>query len=167
MSQDRANITPIERKLEGNAAYEEALDELLDTAAQTLRIFDRQLTNAFNTPRRFEAMRRLLLANRNHRIQIVLHETTNLVRDCPRLILLLRQFTHGITIRQTMPTARNVYDPFAIADVAGHLHRFHYNSIRGLALYGDTAATHALLQRFAALHEASRPASLGIQAARL
>ena len=41
MSEDRANITPIERKLEGNAAYEEALDELLDTAAQTVKIFDR------------------------------------------------------------------------------------------------------------------------------
>jgi hypothetical protein len=167
MSQDRAKIAPIERKLEGNAAYEEALDELLDTAAQTVKIFDRQLTAAFNTPRRFEAMRRLLLANRNHRIQIVLHETTNLVRDCPRLIILLRQFTHGITIRQTIPTARNVYDPFAVADAGGHIHRFHYNNIRGLALYGDTATTHALLQRFAALHEASSPASLGIQAARL
>jgi hypothetical protein len=34
-------------------------------------------------------MRQLLLARRTNRIYIVLHETGNITRDCPRLMMLL------------------------------------------------------------------------------
>jgi len=149
---------PGERKLEGNAAYEEALDELIANTTHTLRIFDRRLTTAYNSPRRHDLLRRLLLARRTNRIHIVLHDAGNVVRDCPRLILLLRQFSHGIAIHETMPAARRVYDPFAIGDEARFVHRFHYNDVRGAATIGDVAATHALLKRFDEIWQASAPA---------
>jgi hypothetical protein len=50
-----------------------------------------------------------------------------------------------------------VYDPFAIADDARFVHRFHYNDLRGVATVGDVAATNLLLKRFDEIWQASAP----------
>jgi len=152
---------PGERKLEGIGAYEAALDELIANTKQTLRIFDKNIGRAFNTPQRADLLRGLLLAGRTHRVYIVLHETSNIVRDCPRLMLLLKQFSHGMFIRQTLPAARRVYDPFAIGDDARFVHRFHYNDIRSVATVGDVADTNLLLKRFEEIWAASALAVAG------
>jgi hypothetical protein len=149
---------PGEHKLEGLAAYDAALDELLANAAQIVRIFDQSITRSFNSPRRYDLMRQLLLAGRNHRVHIVLHDTTNIVRDCPRLMMLLKTFSHGLAIHQTLPTARRVYDPFAVADDTRFVRRFHYSDVRGVATIGDVAATSLLVKRFDEIWEASAPA---------
>ena len=149
---------PGERKLEGTTAYEDALDELLANASHTVRIFDRRIGAPFNTLRRYELMRQFLLSRRTNRVRIVLHETGNIVRDCPRLMLLLKQFSHSMSIHQTLPAARRVYDPFAVADDVRFVHRFHYNDIRGAATIGDVAATQLLLKRFDEIWQASTPA---------
>ena len=86
---------PGERKLEGLAAYEAALDELIANSTQMVRIFDHSIGRNFNSPERYAVLRRLLLAGRNHRVRIVLHDAANIVRDCPRLIMLLKRFSHG------------------------------------------------------------------------
>jgi hypothetical protein len=149
---------PGEYSLEGIAAYDAALDQLLANAEHTVRIFDRAIGRGFNSPRRSDLMHRLLLARRTNRIYIVLHETTNIVRDCPRLILLLRQFSHGLSIHQTLPAARRVYDPFAVADDARFVRRFHHDDARGVATVGDIANTRFLIKRFDEIWEASAPA---------
>jgi len=149
---------PGERKLEGMAAYEQAFDEMISRATHTVRVFDRRIGGAFNSPQRYDLLRRLLLARRTNRVHIVLHETTNIVRDCPRLIMLARQFSHGIAIHQTLPAARRVYDPFAIADETRFVHRFHYDDTRAAATVGDIAATRSLLKRFDEIWQASTPA---------
>ena len=149
---------PGERRLEGTVAYENALDELLMQATHTVRLFDRRIGSAFNTPQRYELLRRLLLAKRTNRVCIVLHETGNIVRECPRLMLLLRQFSHGIAIHRTLPDARRVYDPFVIADDTRFVHRFHYDDVRAAATIGDVAATSLLLKRFYEIWQASAPA---------
>jgi hypothetical protein len=149
---------PGERRLEGSVAYEDALDELLANASHTVRIFDRRIGAAFNTQRRYDLLRKLLLAKRTNRVRIALHETTNVVRDCPRLILLLRQFSQAISVHRTLPDARRVYDPFAVADDVRFVHRFHYNDIRGVATIGDVAATQSLIKRFDEIWQASTPA---------
>jgi hypothetical protein len=148
---------PGERTLEGLAAYEAALDELIANAAHTVRIFDRSIGRGFNSPQRCELLRQLLLANRTNRVYIALHETANIIRDCPRLMLLLKQFSHGVSIYQTLPAARRVYDPFAVADDTRFVHRFHYADIRGVATVGDVAATQLLLKRFEEIRQASAP----------
>ncbi len=148
---------PGERTLEGLAAYEAALDELIANAAHTVRIFDRSIGRGFNSPQRYELLRQLLLANRTNRVYIALHETANIIRDCPRLMLLLKQFSHGVSIYQTLPAARRVYDPFAVADDTRFVHRFHYADIRGVATVGDVAAAQLLLKRFEEIRQASAP----------
>jgi hypothetical protein len=149
---------PGERKLDGLAAYDAALDELIANAGQIVRIFDQGIGRNFNSPQRYDLLRQLLLAGRNHRVRIVLHDTANVARDCPRLIMLLRQFSHGLAIHQTLPAARRVYDPFAVADDTRFVHRFHYSDVRGVATIGDVAATSLLIKRFDDIWEASAPA---------
>lgn len=149
---------PGERMLEGAIACEQALDELIANTAHTVRIFDKNIGRGFNSPQRYELLRQLLLARRTNRVYIVLHETANIARDCPRLIMLLRQFSHAVSIHQTLPDARRVYDPFAVADDARFVHRFHYDDVRGVATVGDIAATGLLLKRYEEIWQASAPA---------
>lgn len=149
---------PCEHMLDGAIACEQALDELIGNAARTVRIFDKNIGRGFNSPQRYELLRQLLLARRTNRVYIVLHETANIARDCPRLIMLLRQFSHAVSIHQTLPDARRVYDPFAVADDARFVHRFHYDDMRGVATVGDIAATGLLLKRYEEIWQASAPA---------
>ena len=148
---------PGERKLEGVAAYDTALDELLAHATHTVRIFDRNIGRNFNSSQRHDLLAEFLLARRTNRVKIVLHETSNVVRDCPRLIILLKRFSHGLAIHQTLPAARRVYDPFAVADDTRFVRRFHYTDIRGTATVGDVAATSLLIKRFDEIWAASAP----------
>jgi hypothetical protein len=63
-----------------------------------------------------------------------------------------------VSIHQTLPDARHVYDPFAVADNTRFVHRFHYDAMRGVATVGDLAATGLLLKRFQEIWQASAPA---------
>lgn len=146
---------PGERKLEGLSAYDAALDELLANATHTIRIFDQSIGRSFNSPPRYELLSRFLLARRTNRVRIVLHETSNVVRDCPRLIILLKRFSHGLAVHQTLRAARRVYDPFAVADDTRFVRRFHYTDMRGVATVGDVAATSLLIKRFDEIWQAS------------
>ena len=150
---------PEQRKIEGNAEYESALDALLARPGRQLRIFDRQLGTAYNSVHRYEHLRRFLFASRTNRLQIAVHDASNLQRDCPRLMNLLRQFSHAMSINETEPQAKGVYDPFAVMDERDYVHRFHYDDMRGLLGLDDVANARVFVQRFEELWEASSPAA--------
>ena len=150
---------PGDRPLAGGVEIEAAIDGLIAEADAHIRLFDRTLTHAWNTAQRHDLLRAFLLKRRTNRLEIVLHDTGNLVRDCPRLMLLARQFSHALAIRRTLPEARRVYDPFAIADDLLFVHRFHFDDARAVVTRADLAATQLLRKRFAEIWEASRPAA--------
>lgn len=152
------NVEPQLRKLAGNAQYNDALDTLFGRPGRKLRIFDRQLGSGYVGVRRQELLRQFLLASRSNRIQIVVHDAGNLQRDCPRLVLLLRQFADAININETEPQAKGVYDPFAVMDERDYVHRFHYDDSRGLLGLDDLQGAHGFVQRFEEIWEASAPA---------
>ncbi len=149
---------PGTRKLNGAGEYEAALDELIANADHTLRIFDRSLGRSFNTVERADLLATFLRARRTNRLQIVLHETANIARDCPRLMQLVKRFSHNLAIHQTQQAARHIYDPFAVADDKRLVRRFHYNGIHGEAAIADVAATSLLIKRFDEIWQASAPA---------
>jgi len=149
---------PSERVLHGLAQYDTAVDELLMAAQCSVRIFDYVAGRNYNTAQRQQSLRRLLLAKRTNQVRIVLHDASNIVRDCPRLIALLKQFSHNLSIHQVLPAANRVYDPFAIADDARFTHRFHHEDMRGVETIGDLAATRLLIKRFDEIWAASTPA---------
>jgi hypothetical protein len=63
-----------------------------------------------------------------------------------------------MSIHQTLPAARRVYDPFAVADDTVFVHRFHYDNVRGTLSVGDVANTRLLIKRFEEIWQASCPA---------
>jgi hypothetical protein len=146
------------RHLAALQEYQAALDLVLARPARTLRVFDRVLGEAWNSPARTETLRGFLLRSRTQRLLVVLHETSTLVRDCPRLMDLLRRFSHAISIHETPPQAKQVYDPFVLADERDYVHRFHYDSARGLLALDDPQGALALAHRFEEIWEASTPA---------
>jgi hypothetical protein len=153
------DLQPELTKLEGNSEYEAAIDTLLARSGRKLRIFERQLGKGYNSSHRHDLLRHFLLAGRGHCIQIVLHDATTLQRDCPRMVLLLRQFSHVVGIHETEPQARGVYDPFSVIDERDYVHRFHYDGARGLLGLNDPQGALVFVQRFEEIWAASTPAA--------
>jgi hypothetical protein len=147
------------RMLVGEKEYESAIDEVIGQARHTLHIFDSDLSKGeYASEKRYEALRKFLLMVRGNRLVLVLHETDYLVSRCPRLMGLLRLFSHAISIHRTLEHARVASDHFVIADEAHHVHRFHGNNARFLLALHDYAGTRQLEERFGQLLESSCPA---------
>jgi len=142
----------------GDAAYETALNTILEKARKTVRIFENSLGRDYNSPRRFELLRTFLLANPRNRLQIVAHDAQSIDRNCPRLLNLLRAHAHAISIHETHQAAKAVYDPFAVVDDLHYVHRFHFEEMRGLLALDDPIGTHTFIERFEEIWEASSPA---------
>lgn len=142
----------------GNTEYDSALDTVLERAGASIRIFEHALGTGYNSPRRTELLRRFILASRRNRLQIVVHHPQTMDRNCPRLLGLLRNYAHAISIHETHQIAKSVYDPFAVVDDDCFVHRFHFEEMRGLMALNDPIGTHTLAERFAEIWEASSPA---------
>lgn len=155
------NTTPRHTTLSGVSEYERAQDEVIASAQHELRIFDTTLGTGFNSSARSEALRGFLLASRRNRVRIVIHEPDHLDRNCPRLLQLLRSFSHAISINESHPPAKLVYDPFTVADDQHFVRRFHFDEMRGLLAMDDPIGAASLIERFEELWEASSPAVTG------
>lgn len=149
---------PTIRHFEGREHYEVATDELFAGARHRIAVFDAQLSAGYNSQRRQEVLRHFLLAGRDHRIQILVHDASNIVRQCARLCQLLRQYPHAIQIHETPESERRVYDPFCIVDQVSYVRRFHFDDARGVTSMEDEATALALMGRFQDLWELSSPA---------
>jgi len=146
------------RDIDGNSEYQQALDILFAQSGQLLRIFDRTLSTEYSSPHRYELLRAFLLARRSARIQIVVHDASTFVRDCPRLVTLIRDFSHLIEVHETLSQAKHVSDPFATMDERHYVHRFHYDHPRGVFALHDPQHASTFVQRFEEIWEASAPA---------
>ncbi len=159
MSENPEKPVLLHRQLDNTADHAEAIDILIELARRRLRIFDYNLEDGgYTTLRRYELLRTFLLASSSNRLEIALHDIDYLTRFCPRIISLLKQFSHAITIQETTPQAKNIYDPFVIADEACFLHRFHYDDPRALLALNDIQGSHILIKRFEEIRAASAPA---------
>ena len=151
---------PIHTKLEGRNDLDEAINSVISHAQRYLRIFDYNLAEGdYNSPGRFDMLRNFLLISRANRLDIALHDTDHLTRYCPRMIILLQQFSHAIRIHKISPETKGVDDPFIIADESHYVHRFHYDGPRGLLALHDTPGTLLLSQRFKEIWDASSPST--------
>jgi hypothetical protein len=149
----------LHRQLGSTAEYIEALDIVTELAQRRLCIFDHNLEGGgYNSQHRYELLRSFLLASRSNRLEIILHDTDYLTRFCPRILNLLRQFSHAVSILETTPQAKGIYDPFVIADQANYVHRFHFDDPRALLALNDIEGTHVLIKRYEEISAASAPA---------
>lgn len=158
MAENLEKPVPLHTQINSTADYTQALDNLIGLAQRRLRIFDHNLEDGgYTTLQRYELLRSFLLVSRSNRLEIVLHDSDYLSRFCPRILNLLQQFSHAVSIMETTSQAKNVFDPFVIADEACHLHRFHYDAPRALLALNDVESSHALIKRFDEIKAASIP----------
>ncbi|MDP2783802.1 MAG: hypothetical protein Q8O38_04320 [Sulfurimicrobium sp.] len=160
-------LAPEHRRLEGPQDYEQAVDLVIRQARRNLRIFSYSLRGeGYNSLARIEALQNFLLMNRANRLTIVLHDTDYLTRECPRMMNLLQQFSHAISVYQTSDEARSISDPFIIADNDHYLHRFHYDHPRAALALNDKEGALELARRFNVIVETSElaapPTTLGL-----
>jgi hypothetical protein len=155
-------VSPVPQKptqpFSSRSEHQAAVGDIFGSVRRELRIFDQHCRDlGLNSPDRFETMRQFLLANRAHRIFIVVHDTTYLAAHCPRMAILMRQFSHAIFINRTRKELRGLSDNFIVADEQGFLKQFHHEHPRGVVGVEQPIETQTLLMRFHEIWENSTP----------
>src|SRR5262245_37005336 len=124
--EDSANAPspPERRTITTRREYLAAFDELLAGVRRELRIFDPDGAQLeLGTPDRARQLHDFLLANRDNRLFVAVHDPEHIRRSCPRLLTLLTQFSVAIAIHQTEGEALRADDCFALADMAHFVRR--------------------------------------------
>lgn len=145
--------------LNGTADYIAALDTICGLVQHNLVIFERDFHDlGFNSGVRHDILRDFLLSSPYSRLHLLAHNTRPLTQHCPRLLNLLRQFSHNMHIYQTPQHLQHLSDPFAVADESHYVRRFHFDDPRGILAQNDAEGTRPLKSRFDEMWAASHPA---------
>ena len=135
MSETQQNpepVPPVFTPFAAPSEYLAALDNVLALAANEILVLDRDLRDGdWNSVRRAELLQTFLLKHRTSRLQIIVHETLFIEAHLPRLLMLLREFSHKVEIRRTIEDGRNAWDAYVLVDGKHALNRFHQNVMRG------------------------------------
>ena len=151
-----------ESRLDTVAAQIDAIDELIGMAQNTLQVFDIDLSQTgWNSATRAVNLAAFLRRAPAARVDIIVHDTRWLQGSCPRLINLLRQYSHGITVYQTGPEAKIAMDPLCIADGRHYLHRFHIDQPRAVLVLENPQQTSPLATRFEEIWATGEPGMAG------
>lgn len=141
---------------DGVADYIAALDTVCASAQHTLNIFEKDFADiGFNSGARYDTLRHFLLGSSNNRLQLLTHDPQHLLRFCPRMMMLLREFSHSMFIFQTPPHMLTVTEPFAVADNAHYVRRYHFDDTRGLLARNDPEGARLLNSRFQEMWQSS------------
>lgn len=154
-------------RIDGIVEYCAALDSLCSLAQHNLCVFEKDYDAlGFNGEARYETLRRFLLASPAHRLLLLAHDVRYLETRCPRMMMLLQQFGASMSIHQTPMHLRHVSEPFAVADDAHYVRRFHFDDPRGILAQHDPENARILKARFmemwASSHPALSPTRLGL-----
>lgn len=150
---------PIYERFDTNEGFQAAVLRLMEQPGRELRLFDPDgAALRLNDPQRIERLERFLLASRTRRLYLVVHNTEHLTRQCPRLLTLLRRFSHAMQINRTHEEIREVQDAFLLLDAMHYVRRPMASLFRGAMGLGDENEGQALRGRFGEIWSASYPA---------
>jgi hypothetical protein len=140
---------PREQMLDTVASLASAVDELVAIARQRLQVFDIDLSQGgWQSAARAQALTAFLRRASQARLDIIVHDTRFIETSCARLLILLRQYAHAVTIYRTSGEARKAMDPLVIADGRHFLHRFHIEQPRATLAIGHPQLARPLVMRF-------------------
>lgn len=150
---------PIYERFDTNDGFQTAVDRLMEQPGRELRVFDPDgAALRLNDPQRIARIDRFLLASRTRRLYLVVHDTDHLTRQCPRLLTLLRRFSHAMQINRTHEEIREVQDAFLLLDSVHYVRRPVAALFKGAMGLGDENEGQALRGRFGEIWSASYPA---------
>jgi hypothetical protein len=153
---------PEQRVLASIAEQSEAIDRLIELARDSIRVFDRDLSQTgWDAARRAERLAVFLRGKRTAKLEIIVHDTRWIESSCPRLRNLLRAFADSITLYRTGGEARSAMDPLMIVDGRHFLHRFHADQPRAALAIEQPAATKPLANRFDEIWASGEPGLSG------
>jgi hypothetical protein len=166
---DLAKILPQpERQLIGTRReYLAAFDVLVGGLRRELRVFDPDCAQLeLNAPGRIALLRSFLLASRDSRLLIAVHDAEHLRRHSPRFLELLAQFSASISIHQTEGEALRAQDCFVLADIDHYVRRPVAAASRGVYARNEFQEVRLFRERFEEIWHSSVPAvsatSLGL-----
>jgi hypothetical protein len=135
-----------------------AIDELIVLARQRIRVFDQDLSQTgWSQSARVERLAAFLGGLRGRRLDIIVHDTNYLETTCPRMLNLLRTYSHAMTIYRTGTEARLATDPLLIVDDQHYLHRFHFAQPRSAMGIAQPEQTQPLANRFEEIWATGEP----------
>ena len=150
---------PIYERFDTNEGFQATVERLLEQPGRELRVFDPDgAALRLNESARIDGLERFLLASRTRRFYLVVHNTDHLTRQCPRLLTLLRRFSHAMQINRTYEEIREVHDAFLLLDSMHYVRRPVAALFRGAMGLGDENEGQALRGRFGEIWASSYPA---------
>lgn len=154
-------------KLDGIGDYIAALDTLCKLAQHNLYLFEKDFDGTgYNSEARYTTLRNFLLASPAHRLFVLAHDVKYLSTQCPRMMMLLKQFGTSMFIYQTPKNLQYISEPFSVADDENYVRRFHFDDPRGILAQRDPENARALKSRFLEMwessHQAVSSATLGL-----
>ena len=139
--------------------YREALERLTALAQRELRIFDPDFSDLeINSQHKCELLRAFLLRSRNNRLYIAVHDTEYIRNYCPRLLVLLRQFSDRMFVHQTQGDAARIQDCLVLADKLHFVRRPVYAQPRATLILNDDKESQGIYLRFSEIWDSSIPA---------
>ena len=149
---------PDYQRFSGEAEFQLAVDRLLEQSGRELRIFEPDgAALRLNSPARVTQLENFLRASRTRRIQLVVHHTEHLTRQCPRLLNLLKLFNHAMQINRTHEEIQSLQDAFMVLDDAHYLRRPVAEHYRGAIGLHDENEALGMRSRFLEIWSASYP----------
>jgi hypothetical protein len=134
---------------DSRAAYQLAIDRVLSAAKKELCIFDSNIGDLeFDSRARADALAGFLSGGQDHRLRVILHDLDHLTRYSPRLMALLKRYSHSFSVHQTPESLRGLSDRFFLADGVSGVIRFHADHYRGKVLLDQPLEIHGWLKRF-------------------
>ena len=153
-----SNSAPLAVELTTVAAQISAIDQLIGLAQRRIRVFDQDLAQTgWSQPARTERLAAFLRETRGRRLDIIVHDTHYLESACPRLLGLLRTYSHAMTVYRTGGEAKLATDPLLIVDDRHYLHRFHHGRPRAAMAVNQAEQTRPLVTRFEEIWATGEP----------
>lgn len=118
--------------------YQSGIDRLLALAEHEIRIYDEDIVGLkLEAEPRLDQLKRLLRARRPDSIQVALRNFEPLKRDHPRLLQLLTDYSHCMTVQQTPEHLGHLRDVMILVDGCHGLIRFERDHPRSKLLIGE------------------------------
>ena len=156
---DKILPQPERRILDTRREYLDAFDQLLLVVRHELRIFDPDTVQLeLNAPQRLESLRRFLLASRDHRLYVAVHDTDHITRHSPRVMQLLAEFSAQIAVNQTEGDAARAADCFVLADMDHFVRRPVAGAARGVYALNEFHEARLFRERYDEIWHSSVPA---------
>jgi hypothetical protein len=131
------------------AAYLQAIDNVISVARRDVCVFDLDLKNlGFDKRSRADSIAAFLAGGRDRKLRMVLHDIDHLTRYSPRIMVLLKRYSHSFSVRRTPESLRSLGDCFVLADGTSGVIRFHVDHFRGKTLIDQALEVHDWQQRF-------------------